>query len=97
MKKLRVRGRILPAHIRSGKSGFYHIAAEVLDPDVLRPGLCRDLAYSREDRNENIRRLARYARQPSAEKRIPLIAAIAPYRAIRSEIRRDTPWLLKYT
>src|SRR4051794_15145706 len=34
----------------------------VLDGDVLRNGLCRDLSFSAEDRSENIRRVAEVAR-----------------------------------
>jgi len=34
----------------------------ILDGDVIRSGLCRDLGFSKEDRVENIRRIAEVAR-----------------------------------
>src|SRR4051812_2342827 len=54
---------------RSGKSTVAGLVAgrlrsmgveriEVLDGDIVREGLCRDLGFSREDRTENIRRIA---------------------------------------
>ncbi len=39
--------------------GFY---AFILDGDNVRHGLCRDLGFSKEDRNENIRRVAEVAK-----------------------------------
>ncbi len=38
------------------------LAVEVLDGDVVRTHLCKDLGYSEADRKENIRRIAHVAR-----------------------------------
>ncbi|MDE2260222.1 MAG: adenylyl-sulfate kinase [Betaproteobacteria bacterium] len=62
---------------------------EVLDGDVVRRSLSADLGFSREDRRENIRRVALRCRELNASQ-IPVIAAlISPYaddRAMAAEI-----------
>lgn len=55
----------------------------VLDGDVLRQTLCRDLGFTREDRDENIRRIGSLARALTHRGYIVLVAAISPYRAAR--------------
>jgi adenylylsulfate kinase len=60
--------------------------AEMIDGDEYRRMLCRDLSFSREDRNENIRRLAFVADKLSAHGIIVLISAINPYEEIRNEV-----------
>lgn len=56
---------------------------EVIDADVYRKMLCPDLGFSREDRNENIRRLGFVANLLSANQVIAILAAINPYEAVR--------------
>ncbi len=64
------------------------LEVEVLDGDLVRSSLCRDLGYSREDREENIRRIGFVAGLLARHRVIVLVSAIAPYRAIREEVRR---------
>jgi len=59
---------------------------EVLDGDVLRKTLNRDLGFSAADRRENIRRLGALALSLQAEYEIVIIAAINPYEEIRKEL-----------
>lgn len=59
----------------------------VLDGDVLRNGLCRDLGFSAQDRAENIRRVAEVARLMNDAGVIVIAALISPYRADRSIAR----------
>lgn len=59
----------------------------VLDGDVVRGGLCKDLGYSREDRKENIRRVGEVAKLLADSGLIVLAALIAPYRSDRQEAR----------
>lgn len=66
-------------------------AACVLDADVLREGINRDLGYSPEDRSENVRRIAEIARLFAAEGFITIVACIAPYRADRERARQRFP------
>jgi len=60
----------------------------VLDGDEVRRTICRGLGYSREDRDENIRRIGFVASSLVRRGEVVLVAAIAPYRAVRSEVRR---------
>ena len=59
----------------------------ILDGDNLRHGLCKDLAFSPEDRAENIRRLGEVARLFVEAGLIVLCAAISPYRRDRELAR----------
>lgn len=59
----------------------------VLDGDVLRQGLNRDLGFSREDRRENVRRIAEIAHMAAEAGVVVLVAVIAPYRADRDAVR----------
>lgn len=45
----------------------------VLDGDVLRQGVNRDLGFSREDRRENVRRIAEIAHQMTVEQCVSLL------------------------
>ena len=60
---------------------------ELLDGDVVRRHLSRDLGFSKEDRDENIRRIGFMAELLARNGVIVLAAAISPYRQIRDEIR----------
>ena len=60
---------------------------EVLDGDVLRTTLCKDLGYSREDREENIRRIGFVCELLNRHGVLAIVAAISPYRAARDEVR----------
>lgn len=63
----------------------------VLDADVLREGINRDLGYSPEDRSENVRRISEIARLFAAEGFVVIVACIAPYRADRERSRQRFP------
>lgn len=60
----------------------------LLDGDIIRQGLCRDLGFSDADRNENIRRLAEVARLFAECGVIALTAFISPLRAARENARQ---------
>jgi bifunctional enzyme CysN/CysC len=60
---------------------------ELLDGDVVRQHLSKDLGFSREDRDENIRRIGFMAELLARNGVIALVAAISPYRQVRDEIR----------
>lgn len=55
----------------------------LLDGDVLRDGLNKNLNFSYEDRCENNRRIAEVAKILAETKQVVLVSAIAPYIAIR--------------
>lgn len=60
---------------------------ELLDGDEIRNGLCRDLGFSKRDRDENVHRLACVAKMLSRHGVISLVAAISPYREARLKAR----------
>ena len=60
---------------------------EVLDGDVVRTYLSKGLGFSKEDRDENIRRIGFVCELLSRNGVIAVAAAISPYRAVREEIR----------
>lgn len=61
---------------------------EWLDGDAVRQKFSKDLGYSREDRNENIRRIGAVAEELTRQGIIVLVSAISPYRDTRDEVRR---------
>lgn len=60
---------------------------EVLDGDVVRTNLTKGLTFSKEDRDENIRRIGFVANLLTRHGVIVLVSAISPYRDIRDEVR----------
>jgi adenylyl-sulfate kinase len=60
---------------------------EVLDGDVVRTHLTKGLGFSREDRDENVRRVGWVCQLLSRNDVIAIAAVISPYRAVRDEIR----------
>jgi adenylyl-sulfate kinase len=83
----------------SGKSAVADRVAEILrerglrverlDGDIVRQSLTRDLGFSREDRNENIRRVTFVAKLLTRNGVAVLTSFISPYREIRAEARRE--------
>jgi bifunctional enzyme CysN/CysC len=64
---------------------------EILDADIIRQRLCKDLTFSKQDRDENIRRIGFVAELLSKNGLIVIVAAISPYRAGRDEVRNRIP------
>jgi adenylyl-sulfate kinase len=81
----------------SGKSTLAEIIApelkrrgrgvEILDGDVVRTNLTKGLGFSKEDRDENIRRIGFVCGLLSKHGAIAISAAISPYRSVRDEVR----------
>ena len=65
--------------------------AEVLDGDEVRTNLSKGLGFSKEDRDTNIRRIGYVARLLARNGGIAIAAAVSPYRAVRDELRAQTP------
>lgn len=82
----------------SGKSTIAEIVAremrasgrrvELLDGDVVRTNLSKGLGFSREDRDENIRRIGFVCHLLARNGVIAIAAAISPFRSVRDEVRR---------
>ena len=61
---------------------------EILDGDVVRQNLTKGLGFSKEDRDENIRRIGFVSHLLTRNGVIVLVSAISPYREIREEVRQ---------
>jgi sulfate adenylyltransferase len=61
---------------------------EVLDGDVVRTNLSKGLGFSKEDRDTNIRRIGFVAAEVTRHGGLAICAPIAPYDAIRKEVRQ---------
>ena len=82
----------------AGKSTIAHAVEEklhqmgcrtfVFDGDNVRHGLCADLGFSKEDREENIRRIGEMAKLFVEAGVIALTAFISPFRADRERVRQ---------
>ena len=70
--------------------GAAGLRVEFLDGDVIRKRLFPELGYTKHDRDENVLRLALLAQLLSRNGVIVVVAAIAPYRAIRQRIRESS-------
>lgn len=62
---------------------------EILDGDVVRQNLTKGLGFSKEDRDENIRRVGFVANLLTRNQVIVLVSAISPYQEIRQEVREQ--------
>src|SRR5437867_6884049 len=66
-------------------------SVEMLDGDVVRTRLSKGLGFSKEDRDENIRRIGFVCELLSRNGIIAIAAVISPYRAARSDVRARIP------
>ena len=64
---------------------------EVLDGDVVRTHLSKGLGFSKEDRDENVRRIGFVCELLARNGAIAVAAAISPYREVRDEVRARIP------
>lgn len=62
---------------------------ECLDGDAVRLRLTKGLGFSREDRDENVRRVAFVAQLLARNEVIAIAALISPYRVAREEVRAE--------
>jgi len=65
------------------------LKVERLDGDIVRRTLSRDLGFSREDREENIRRVAFVAKLLTRNGVAVLTSFVSPYRKMREEARKE--------
>jgi adenylyl-sulfate kinase len=63
-------------------------AAYLIDGDNLRHGLCGDLGFSAEDREENVRRAAEVAHLLADAGIVALVSLVSPYASGRDRARR---------
>ena len=65
-----------------------NIDCEILDGDLVRQNLCKDLGYSKEDRCTNIMRIGFVAELLSRHGVCVIVSAISPYRSARGSVRK---------
>lgn len=64
---------------------------QILDGDTIRAALSPELGYTREDRIKNVKRLSFIAGLLAQHDAFVLVAAIAPYRISRTDLRSEHP------
>ena len=62
---------------------------ERLDGDIVRKGLTSDLGFSKQDRDENIRRVTYLAAMLTRNGVVAITSFISPYRELREQARRE--------
>jgi adenylyl-sulfate kinase len=68
----------------------------IIDGDVYRNTICKDLGFSEADRRENIRRLTKIAVEKKQAGMISIIAAINPFDDLRQELCEINGAILVY-
>ena len=66
------------------KRGVNH---EVLDGDIVRTNLTKGLGFSKEDRDENIKRIGFVSHLLTRNDVFTIVAAISPYNEVRSQVK----------
>ncbi len=66
----------------------HNYSIEILDGDIVRTNLTKGLGFSKEDRDENIRRIGFVSHLLTRNGVIVLVSAISPYREIREEVKQ---------
>ncbi|MEZ0182904.1 MULTISPECIES: adenylyl-sulfate kinase [Flavobacterium] len=61
---------------------------EIIDGDVYRKTICKDLGFSKKDRCENVRRLFDVGKKITERNIIVLMSVINPYESVRKELRQ---------
>ena len=65
----------------------YSPYVEILDGDIIRENLTKGLGFSKEDRDENVRRIGFVAHILTRNGVFVVVSAISPYASIRQEVR----------
>lgn len=84
-------GKSTLAHAIERRLFEHNCATFVLDGDNVRHGLCSDLGFSQQDREENIRRVGEMARLFTEAGVIAITAFISPFIADRERVRSILP------
>ena len=84
-------GKTTAAHLLQRRLLNAGFQVEVLDGDIVRTHLSKGLGFSKEDRNENIRRIGFVCELLSRNGVVAIAAAISPYREAREQVRKRIP------
>lgn len=80
-------GKSTIANILGKRLRDYGLRVEILDGDEVRTNLSKDLGFSKDDRDANIRRIGYVCQLLSRNGVVAIASAISPYRAVRDEVR----------
>ena len=84
-------GKSTISHLLELKLRQFGARVEVLDGDIVRTHLSKGLGFSKEDRDENVRRIGFVCELLARNGVIAMAAAISPYRDVRDEVRARIP------
>jgi|SRR5581483_8448821 len=84
-------GKSTVSALLAGRLREMGLKVEILDGDIVRTHLCRGLSFSKQDREENIRRVAFLCELLSRNGVVAIAAVISPYRSGRDEARARIP------
>lgn len=82
-------GKSTLAMLLEGKLRQHGLQVEILDGDEVRKRLTKGLGFTREDREENIRRIGYVANLLTKVGGVAIVAAISPYAQSRDEVRSE--------
>ncbi len=82
-------GKSTLAHLLHASLKAQGVPSELFDGDIVRQHLTKGLGFSKEDRIENVRRIAYVAHLLSKNGVVSIVAAISPYQEARDEIRKE--------
>ena len=80
-------GKSTLSHLLESRLQAFGSKVELLDGDIVRTHLSKDLGFSKEDRDQNVRRIGFVCELLSRNGTIAIAAAISPYRAAREAVR----------
>lgn len=80
-------GKTTLAHLLKKKLVDWGLIIEVLDGEVVRSTISKELGFTRSDRETHLRRIASMVNSLIHQQKIVIVAAICPYQAIREELR----------
>ena len=82
-------GKSTLAKLLTARLKQHGLPVQILDGDEVRKRLTKGLGFSREDREENIRRIAYVAKLLTDIGGVVVVAAISPYKKSREEARAE--------
>lgn len=88
-------GKSTLANQLSKRLEAYPRRVEALDGDVVRQRLCRDLGFSKKDRDANIERVGFVAELLAKHGVMVIVSAISPYRLARDAVRSRIPGFIE--
>jgi adenylylsulfate kinase len=88
-------GKSTIAYAAAAELAQQGVRIEILDGDLLRQGLSRDLGFSKADRDEHVARVGFVANVLSRFGAVVFVALVSPYAQARNQVRRNTPRFLE--